>query len=86
MHASPSGASYRKSIVSDGASSPVLSSTLRTAPKRAAKLNAGARAAYSSLMNGMTDYDSATYKLKAKCMLIAEAVLAAAERVEDHFP
>lgn len=37
-------------------------------------------------MNGLADFDTATFKLKAKCLQIAAAVLDAAERVEDHFP
>lgn len=89
MPASLRGTSFKKSIASGGVSSPALSSTLHTRPgnpRRAAKLSAGARAAYSSMMNGMGDYAYATNRLKAKCMLIAEAVLDAAERVEDHYP
>lgn len=84
-HASLNGASLKKSIVNGGVLSLAQSSKPLT-KKQHAKLNAGARAAYDSMMNGLADFDTATFKLKAKCLQIAAAVLEAAERVEDHFP
>lgn len=63
---------------------PSLAPSSNRHPK--AKLNACARAAYGSLMMGLTSYDRASPKLQAKSLQIAEAVLDAAARFEDHYP
>lgn len=68
-------------INGDGA--PLLA---RSSKHSEAKVNACARAAYGSLMMNLMPYDRASPKLKAKSLLIAEAVLDAVDRFENHFP
>lgn len=86
-HAYLNGKSSKKFIVPVGAMSPALSSSRRNKDsRREAKILAGARAAYSSMMNGLAEFDTGTFKLRAKCLQLAEAVIDAAQRVEDHFP
>lgn len=51
-----------------------------------AKVNAGARAAYSRMVLNLIPFDNASPSLSHKCREIAIAVLDAAERFENHYP
>lgn len=62
----------------NGGGSPSLA---RSSKHPEAKIEAGARAAYGSMMMGLADYDQATVKLQHKSREIAIAVLDATEGV-----
>lgn len=73
MRESASGANLALSI--NGGGRPLLAQSSRYSE---ATVDAGARAAYRAMMNGLASYDSATTKMQHKSRQIAIAVLDAA--------
>lgn len=74
MHGSKIGPNSTIRINVDG-----QPSLARSSKHPEAKLRVCARAAYGSLMMGLTDFDRASPKLQAKSLQIAQAVLDAAD-------
>lgn len=81
MLGSQIGKNFNTRINSDGR--PLLAQSSKY-PE--ALIVSGARAAYTVLMNGMANYDTASEALRHKSRQMAIAVLDARERFEDHHP